>query len=125
VAPGNGATMGFQEVEPGFRGNTEPPYLVEIDIQPGAAPFRVVLAYTDYPGYRAQNCLNLLVAPPRRRKPLMGNNPAGGIGIPDTRNNVEVVHVARPRPGRWRVQVSAVRIAHPPQPFALVYLADL
>jgi subtilisin family serine protease len=122
LAPANGASMRFKEVEPGLRERSDP-YELEIEVQPGGAPLRVVLAYTDYPGDQLRNCLNLIVAPPEGKR--RAGNDHTGSGNPDTRNNVEVVHVEPPvLPGRWRVQVAPYTIPHPPQPFAVVYLGN-
>ncbi len=41
-------------------------------------------------------------------------------GLPDRQNNVEVVRIADPRPGRWTVRVRAADVALGPQGFALV-----
>jgi serine protease AprX len=123
LAPANGASLRFQEVDPGLR-EGDNTHELEIEVRSGDIPLRVVLAYTDYPGDRLLNCLNLVVAPPGGGA-LAGNDPSGR-GNPDTRNNVEVVHVDPPLPpGRWRVQVVPFGIPYPPQPFALVYLASL
>ncbi|HEY8369980.1 MAG TPA: hypothetical protein VIM86_11775 [Thermodesulfobacteriota bacterium] len=43
----------------------------------------------------------------------------------DARNNVEVVQVAAPEPGRWTIEVVGSNVPEGPQPHALVVLGDL
>jgi len=90
----------------------------EIEVNSGAAPLRIVLAYTDYPGPTLVNDLNLLVHAPDGR--IHAGNGAGRRGLVlDARNNVEVVHVARPARGRWRIQVLGANVPEGAQSFAL------
>jgi serine protease AprX len=93
----------------------------------GAVPLRVVMVYTDPPAPVVVNHLNLSAQGPRREPGdlYLGNRGPGETRLPDFYNNVEVVHVERPEPGSWRIEVAATNIQGPQaQPFALVYLGD-
>ena len=84
-------------------------------------PLRVTLAYSDFPGPALVNNLNLtLIAPDGTR--AVGNQAAGGGMIVDTKNNVEVVQVAQPIPGTWKIEIVGSNVPQGPQDFALVYL---
>lgn len=87
-------------------------------------PLKLVLAYSDYPGLALVNNLNLIVRSPEGRV-YAGNRPAGGTLDMDTANNVEVIEVARPAPGRWRIVVVGSNVPHGPQGFALACRGDL
>jgi hypothetical protein len=88
-------------------------------VKSSAAPLRIVLAYTDYPGPTLVNNLNLIVTAPNG-KVHAGNGAAGNVL--DVVNNLEVVEVAAPAAGTWSVEVVASNVAKGPQDFALVYL---
>jgi serine protease AprX len=88
-----------------------------------SAPLRIVLAYSDMPGEKLVNDINLLVSGPRRE--YFGNRGPQDLQAPDFEHNVEVVHEQHPPPGRWRIEVIAASLPYPPQPFALVYIGDL
>jgi serine protease AprX len=83
-----------------------------------SVPLRVTLAYSDFPGDRLVNNLNLVVTAPNGR--FFVGNDFGGTGAPDRLNNVEGVLVERPDKGRWSIRVVASEVLHGPQPFALV-----
>ncbi|MET4260565.1 serine protease AprX [Bradyrhizobium sp. S3.12.5] len=85
--------------------------------KPGAA-LRVVMAYSDFPGAALVNNLNLVVRAPDGTV-FVGNSgqPAGAF---DSKNNVELVHIAQAAAGDYIVQVIASNVASGPQPFALV-----
>lgn len=122
VAPVAPATAGFAEVNPGL--STGEVHTQRIAIASSAAPLRIVLAYSDYPGPRLVNNLNLIVTAPDGRR-LVGNQAAGGGLSMDARNNVEVVAVSAPAPGTWQVEVVASSVPQGPQDFALVWLGHL
>ncbi len=112
----------FVEVAPGLR--TGEIYTTDIDLKSADAALRVVMAYSDYPGSSLVNNLNLILAAPSGKR-YVGNQAAGAAMTLDGKNNVEVIHIANPEPGRWQLQVVGSNIPHGPQDFALVYLAHL
>ena len=122
VAPPPPASGEFLEVTPGLA--TGELHTTRIDVASDAAPLRVVLAYSDFPGPRLVNNLNLIVTGPDGRRQV-GNQAAGGALAMDARNNVEVVEVASPTPGAWQVDVVASSVPQGPQDFALVWLGHL
>jgi serine protease AprX len=89
-----------------------------VDVAAGM-PLRLCLAYTDLPGRSLQNDVSFMVQDPN------GVKIAGNVGLPeitksDVDNNVEVIRVDDPTPGRWLVQVFARNLLRPPQDYALV-----
>lgn len=95
-----------------------------LEVRSRDVPLRVVLAYTDAPGPRLVNNLNLIVRSPRGRAHV-GNHTPGAPLTPDAKNNVEVVHIAKPRAGTWTLQVVASNVPEGRQDFALVCLGHL
>ena len=89
-----------------------------ISVTSSAAPLRIVLAYSDYPGASLVNNLNLIVTAPDGTV-WVGNQAPGGAAL-DTTNNVEVVHVAAPATGAWTVDVVGSNVPRGPQPYALI-----
>ena len=113
----------FTDVKPGLR--TGEGAAIDVKIRSGGAPFRAVLAYTDYPGPALVNNLNLIVTAPDGTVHA-GNQPAGAAPLtPDTKNNVEVVCVPTAGAGRWKVEVIGSNVPHGPQEYALVCLGRL
>jgi hypothetical protein len=92
---------------------------LEIRVRSSTVPLRVVLAYSDWPGTTLVNNLNLLVVDPQGRS--RAGNASGSLEV-DTRNNVEVVHVQRPRPGNWRVRLVGSNVPKGPQDYAVCLL---
>jgi serine protease AprX len=89
-----------------------------LDVE-GGMPLRLCLAYTDLPGRSLQNDISFMVQDPT------GTKIAGNMGLPDITksdvdNNVEVIRVDDPAPGRWLIQVFARNLLRPPQDYALV-----
>lgn len=86
-------------------------------------PFRVVMAYSDYPktpgiGKDLVNDLDLKVTGPGGKEIYWGNGYLEG----DRLNNVEEVIVDEPINGQvYTIEVTAHNILHGPQPFALVF----
>jgi len=85
----------------------------------GGAPLKVVLAYSDYPGPRLVNNLNLVVRDPASTAHV-GN--ANGTTKFDGANNVELIGMANAPAGNYRVQVIGSNVPNGPQPFALVII---
>jgi hypothetical protein len=93
----------------------------------GGQPFKVTLAWTDFPSTPAanphlNNDLDLVVSGPGGT--FLGNVFAGGASAPggtaDRLNTLEQVLLADPQPGRYTVTVRAFNVPDGPQPFALV-----
>jgi subtilisin family serine protease len=118
VAPRAPASSRFTEVRPGLR--TGELRSSTLTVKSSRAPLRIVLAWSDPPGPTLVNNLNLIVTAPDGRK--LAGNQAATRGSPslDTGNNVEVVHVARPAAGAWKVDVVGSNVARGPQDYALV-----
>ncbi|EJN28529.1 subtilisin-like serine protease [Pseudomonas sp. GM78] len=96
-------------------------WIVTQTIAETARPIRIVLAYTDYPGKKLVNNLNLIVRTPSGKR-LIGNQSAGakaGILKLDSTNNVEMVQVDKPMVGEWTIEVVASNVSAGPQDFAL------
>jgi serine protease AprX len=85
----------------------------------GGVPLRLCLAYTDLPGRSLQNDVSLLVQDPKGAK-ITGNTGLPGLTNSDVDNNVEVIRIDDPAPGRWLIQVFARNLLRPPQDYALV-----
>jgi serine protease AprX len=117
LAPRAPASTVFFDVSPGLR--TGESHHEELEVTSGRRPLRVALAYTDPPGRTLVHNLNLRVTSPSGRE-YLGNQRTVGGGAPDTRNNVELVHVARPVTGKWGVEVTGASVPTGPQNFALV-----
>ncbi len=85
---------------------------------------RVVMAYSDAPGERLVNNLNLLVQDPAETRHLgrgSGAPPSdadAGVMVLDQTHNVEIVQ-ARAKPGTWTLTVAASNVPEGPQDFAL------
>ncbi len=94
-----------------------------MNISGSGARLRVVLAYSDAPGARLVNNLNLVVRGPDGTV-TVGNQAAGSRAF-DARNNVEVVEIARPAAGEWRIEVVASNVTVGPQPYAVVVLGPV
>ncbi|MEN8261269.1 MAG: proprotein convertase P-domain-containing protein, partial [Pseudomonadota bacterium] len=120
LAPSAPAQSEFLQVSPGLR--TGEIFSKEIKIQSGDAPFRVVMAYSDYPGPALVNNLNLILTAPDGKR-FVGNHTAGATLTMDTKNNVEAVNIATPVIGKWVVEVIGSNIPQGPQDFALIYTA--
>ncbi|HEY6688209.1 MAG TPA: S8 family serine peptidase [Propionibacteriaceae bacterium] len=85
----------------------------------GGMPFRLCLAYTDLPGRSLQNDVSLLVQDPKGAK-ITGNTGLPDLTNSDVDNNVEVIRIDDPAPGRWLIQIFARNLLRPPQDYALV-----
>lgn len=93
-----------------------------LTLAPASGALRVVLAYSDFPGPRLVNNLNLILTGPDGVNHL-GNVPAGVTNF-DATNNVEVVDIATAAAGAWRVRVVASNVPNGPQPYALVVIGS-
>lgn len=88
---------------------------------PAAGPLRVVLAYSDYPGPRLVNNLNLILTGPDGVNHV--GNAAAGAAQFDAVNNVEVIDIDAAVAGDWRLRVVASNVPNGPQPFAMAMIA--
>jgi len=95
-----------------------------------SVPLKVTLVWSDYPGSPGRypsliNNLNLIVTAPD------GRDYHGNVFTPpydatlDTVNNVEVVWIPAPVPGRYRITVLGMNVERGAQPFALVWSGGL
>jgi hypothetical protein len=116
-APGK---LGFFEIAPGL--GTGDIHAFDIVVKSTAVPLRVVLAYADYPGPSLVNNLNIIVTSPAGTN-YVGNRATSGVLTMDEKNNVEVVRVAKPRAGTWKVRIVGSNVPHGPQRCAVVFLA--
>jgi serine protease AprX len=89
-----------------------------LDVQAGT-PLRLCMAYTDLPGRSLQNDVSLMVQDPTGRK-IAGNTGLPTMTNSDVDNNVEVIRIDDPAPGRWLIQIFARNLLRPPQDYALV-----
>jgi serine protease AprX len=105
-------------------------YAVEVE-EGSKEPLRVTLVWTDHQHSSLQNALSLRVETPEGRM-LLGNADHRWQRVPakylpvklreasaDTRNNVQTVHVEKPRAGRYEIRVLARNTLFPPQGFGL------
>jgi len=122
LAPPTPAEAEFLEIAPGLR--TGEVFSKPVEVRSGDAPFRVVMAYSDYPGPALVNNLNLVATAPDGKR-FVGNQAAGALLNMDTKNNVEVVHVVNPTPGKWLLEVTGSNVSQGPQDFSLVTLAHV
>jgi sugar lactone lactonase YvrE len=95
-----------------------------LKVKSSSSPLRIVLAYSDYPGTKLVNNLNLIVTAPSG-KIYVGNGTTGSVLTLDATNNVESIRVTQPQAGTWRVQVVASNVAQGPQDYALVMLGNI
>ncbi|MER9353628.1 S8 family serine peptidase [Mesorhizobium sp. M0514] len=93
-----------------------------LTLGPASGPLRLVLAYSDFPGPRLVNNLNVILTGPDGVNHL-GNAAAGATQF-DAANNVEVIDIGVASAGDWRVRVVASNVPNGPQPFALAVIGS-
>jgi serine protease AprX len=96
----------------------------EIEVRSSGAPLRAALAYSDYPGPRLVNNLNLILVSPGGRN-YVGNATRGATLALDNVNNSELVHIQKPRPGQWTMRVVASNVPNGPQRYAYMLSGDV
>ena len=103
-----------------------------VNVASNTQALKITLVWTDRPGtlFSAPQVNNLnLVAVSPTVQTFLGNNFAGGAsatgGTADNTNNVEMVLINNPTPGRWDIQVTGAEINVGRQGYALVVSADL
>ena len=85
-----------------------------------AVPLKVTLTWTDHPGPGLINNLNLIVTVPNGKR-YYGNVFEEPFDSKlDSTNNVEIVFIENPTPGRYKIEVIASNVPEGPQNFALV-----
>lgn len=120
LSPPKDASVEFIEIKPGLK--TGEVWVSDLNVQSGKTPFRVVLAYSDYPGPYLVNNLNLIVYSPDGERFVGNQSEGGGLSL-DTKNNVEAVHIQNPLKGKWRIEVVGSNVPQGKQDFALVCLS--
>jgi hypothetical protein len=90
-----------------------------IKLNDNASPLRITLVYTDAPGERLINNLNLYAYAPNGVDYYVGND-FKGTKKPDTVNNVEGIIVPSPATGNWLLKVDAKEVNVGAQDYALV-----
>jgi hypothetical protein len=123
----------FAKEELGFAtGSSGQSVTYSLVINSSAEPFKVTLAWTDFPSTPAanphiNNDLDLTVTGPGGT--YLGNVFAGGVsvtgGAADRRNTLEQVLLAAPPPGGYTLTVRSFNVPNGPQPFALVAAGDI
>ncbi|KAH0602094.1 hypothetical protein MHUMG1_00973 [Metarhizium humberi] len=126
VANQDSTVYGYQDVTGdqslGMDGRHRSVHAVIVNIpegSPAALTLKVTLVWTDFPGERLQNDLDLIVAGADTEK---HGNQGDGSGF-DRVNNVEQVVWKNVKPGWYLVTVRAFRTTKDPQPFALAWRA--
>jgi serine protease AprX len=122
LAPAPPANMNFAEVSPGLR--TGESHRVEIIVASNQVPLHVCMAYSDFPGPRLVNNLNIILTSPTGRR-YIGNQTAGGALQLDQTNNVEVIRVNKPQAGKWTLQIIGSNVPRGPQDFAIVWIGNV
>lgn len=97
----------------------------QLEITDSSIPLRITLVYTDYPGERLVNNLNLFVYQSSSQQWYVGNDFVGPININndsvrDKVNNVEGCIIELPETGLWEIKIVGSEINESPQDYALV-----
>jgi serine protease AprX len=101
--------------------NTGESISFEMDVSNPAAPLKVTLAWTDYPGPGLINNLNLIVTAPNGKR-YHGNVFEEPFDSRlDSTNNVEAVFIQNPIAGKYKIEVIGSNVTEETQDFALVY----
>jgi len=124
---GESGTLYVDDHADGFTGPGDLPVVYQLVVTESSVPFKVTLAWTDYPSTPAAathlvNDLDLRVE--GASGSFFGNYFIDGVsadhGLPDRLNNLEQVLVEEPLPGIYLIEVSPHAVPSGPQPFALV-----
>jgi subtilisin family serine protease len=121
------ATTGDRDFHDGDRLTTGFSASYNHDIHDSSKPFKVTLAWSDYPAALPAgglvNNLDLVVVAPGGTT-YRGNNLSNGWsqpgGFADGTNNVESVYIQNPTSGTWTVRVEGTNVPQGPQPLAVV-----
>jgi hypothetical protein len=91
----------------------------EIQVKAAGRPLKLTMAYTDFPGTRLINNLNLILTAPTGR--TYTGNQGGATLVMDTANNVEKIVVPKAAAGTWKVQVVGSNVPEGRQDYALAW----
>lgn len=114
--PDSPAAVLFVDATQGLQTGQQREFNVEVSTS--SLPLRIIMVYSDYPGEKLVNNLNLIAYDPNGNY-ILGNDFAGS-GIPDALNNVEGIVAEDPAPGVWSIRIVASEVPKGPQDFALV-----
>jgi serine protease AprX len=94
---------------------------IALQVPAGRRTLRVALVYTDHPGFRLVNNVNLFArgAAGERYVGNLRGASRGGLVL-DATNNVEVIEVPAAAAGLWTLEVVASNVPKGPQDFAVV-----
>ena len=93
---------------------------VKVRVTSARKTLRLVLCYSDVPGRKMINNLNLVVTDPAGTRYVGNRYSSTGRALTlDATNNVELVQVAGAKTGTWTVDVVASNVSVGPQDFAL------
>lgn len=94
--------------------------VIALNVPVSGKTLRIAMAYSDFPGDRLVNNLNLVANDPAG-KGYVGNQAlAGGATlVMDTVNNVEVIQVKNAKKGNWTITVIGSNVGAGPQPYAV------
>jgi len=124
---GDDRGLWVDEYAGGFTSPTDPPVTYLLEMEDTGEPFKVTLAWTDYPSTPAAtthlvNDLDLRIDGPDGG--FWGNNFKNSVsldhGSPDRVNNLEQVLIEDPKPGVYSIQVSPHAVPSGPQDYSLV-----
>lgn len=98
---------------------------VTLRVTSSKEPLRLTMVWMDPPAAPSSlhpmvNDLNLKLQGPNN-KTIYPN----GMNKEDSINNVEVIHVMKPKKGQWKVTVEGARVVNVIQPYALVATGDV
>jgi hypothetical protein len=94
---------------------------IAIKVPAGKKTLRIALCYTDYPGPKLVNNLNLIVTDPSGKRYVGNQSGSSGSGTLtlDATNNTEVSEVPKAAAGTCTASVVASNVSKGPQDFAL------
>jgi hypothetical protein len=116
ISDSDGTDMEFIDGE-GLKTGELKDYVFEV--RDSSIPFKVTLVYTDYPGTRIINNLNLIVSTPNG-KDYHGNQFSPPFDSDfDSGNNVETVYIPEPIAGQYKVTILANNVSEGPQDYSL------
>ena len=122
ISPSSGKTV-YMDQKQGLKSGEVATF--ETKLKESNVPFKVTMAYSDYPGRGLINNLNIIVTDPK------GERYHGNIfeepfdSKLDTDNNVEVVFIQNPVKGKYKIEVVGSNVAKQLQDFALVYSGEI
>jgi serine protease AprX len=116
LKPAAGTKVIFIDEANGLTANQKREY--KIKITKSSVLLRVTLAYTDFPGEKLINNLNLIVHSPSSK--VYRGNDFQGTGNADNTNNIEGIVIKSPETGEWKIEIVAENITNQQQDYAVV-----